>query len=165
MKSYEERTAIINDILFGQAPMLMTKPIKAGTLKNKTIGDACTGFTFQIDNLSYRGIWVSTLEGIKVTVDGQEMPQSSLMLCLNGVKYPIYDLESHTEIFWGARDICEISVNMIGGLSKGEHKIGIEILKRADFGHSYGEGEDGYADAHEFHTPQKMADEAVFVIA
>ena len=39
------------------------------------------------------------------------------------------------------------------------------ILKRADFGHSYGEGEDGYADAHEFHAPQEMADEAVFMIA
>ena len=165
MRSYEERKAIIHNILFNQVQMLMTKPLKAGTLKNKVIGDACTGFTFQIDNLSYRGIWLSTLEGIKVIVDGREIPQSDLMLCLKGVKYPICDLESHTEIFWGARDICEISVNMIGGLSKGEHVVGIEILKRADFGHSYGEGKDGYENALEFHTPQKITDETVYVIA
>ncbi len=164
MRSYEERKAFINDFLFNQTEMLMTRPLKAGTLKNKVIGDACTGFTFQVDNLSYRGIWLSTLENITVTVDGRKMPESSLMLCLNGVKYPICDLESHTEIFWGARDICEINVNMIGGLSKGEHAVSIEILKRSDFGHSYGEGKNGYEDAHEFHTPQKITDKTVYMI-
>ncbi len=163
-KTLDERMAIVKDIIFGRADMLMTKPLKEGSLKNKCIGDCCTGYTFEIDNLSYRGVWVSTLEGIRLKVDGEEVPQENMMVCLKGMKFSICDLEGHTEVFWGAHDPCVISVNKVGGLSKGEHKVEIEILKRADFGHSYGEGEEGYENASEFHQPQVIKDEGVYTI-
>lgn len=163
-KSLDERMAIAQNILFGQPMALMTKPLKAGTLKNKDIGGCCTGYTFEVDNLSYRGIWVSTLEDLKLTVDGEPVPEEDLMVCLKGMKFPICDLGSHTEVFWGATDTCVVNVNKIGGLTKGTHKLVLEIHKRADFGHSYGEAEEGYADAHEFQTPDIIIDEAVFEI-
>ena len=163
-KTLEERMAIVKDILFGQPGMLMTKPLKEGTLKNKSVEGCCTGYTFEVDNLSYRGVWVSTLEGVKVTVDGEEVPESDIMVCLKGMKFPVCDLGSHTEVFWGARDKCVINVNKVGGLSAGEHKVEIEILKRADFGHSYGEAEEGYENATEFHNPEVIKDEAVYTI-
>ncbi|MBS5520644.1 MAG: hypothetical protein KHX56_00075 [Clostridiales bacterium] len=163
-KTLDERMAIVKDILFGQPGMLMTKPLKEGTLKNKCIEGCCTGYTFEVDNLSYRGIWVSTLEGIKIKVDGEEVPQEDIMVCLKGMKFPVCDLGGHTEVFWGARDKCVVNVNKVGGLSIGEHKIEIEILKRADFGHSYGEAEEGYENATEFHKPEVIIDEAVYTI-
>ena len=163
-KALDERMEIVKNILFGQPGALMTKPLKAGTLKNKTIAGCCTGYSFEVDNLSYRGVWVSTLEGIKVMVDGEEIPQENMMLCLKGMKFPICDLESHTEVFWGARDCCVLSVNKVGGLCPGEHTVAIEILKRADFGHSYGEAGEGYENATEFHNPQVIRDEAVYTI-
>ena len=163
-KSFEERMAMVKDIIFGQPGMLMTKPLKEGTLKNKCIAGCCTGYTFEVDNLSYRGVWVSTLEGIRVWVDDEEIPQENLMVCLKGMKFSICDLGSHTEVFWGARDQFVVNVNKVGGLTAGEHKLEIEILKRADFGHSYGEAEEGYETASEFHTPQRITDTAIFTI-
>ena len=49
-KTLDERMAIVKDILFGQPGMLMTKPLKEGTLKNKCIEGCCTGYTFEVDN-------------------------------------------------------------------------------------------------------------------
>lgn len=163
-KTIDERMAIVKSIIFDQPGMLMTKPLKERTLMNKSIGQCCTGFTFEIDNLSYRGIWISTLEGINLKVDGVDVPQEDIMLCLKGMKFPICDLSGHTEVFWGARDKCVINVNKVGGLSKGKHEIEIEILKRADFGHSYGEAEEGYENATEFHNPEVIKDKAVYEI-
>ena len=163
-KSLEERMAIVKDLIFNQPVQLMTSPLKAGTLKNKCIGDSRTGYTVQLDNLSYRGVWVSTIEKINLKVDGEEVPQDTMILCLKGMKFPLCDTVSHTEVFWGATDTCILSVNKIGGLSKGEHKLEIEIYKRGDFGHSYGEGEEGYENATEFHTPTLYKDEAVFTV-
>ena len=156
--------AIARNLIFDQPAALMTKPLKAGTLKNKSVEGCCTGYTFEIDNLSYRGIWISTLEGIALTVDKTPVAEENIMVCLKGMKFPICDLGGHTEVFWGATDTCVINVNKIGGLCPGEHTLAIEIHKRADFGHSYGEAEEGYENAHEFLTPDVITDEAVFTI-
>ncbi len=163
-KALDQRMAAVKEILFGRPKMLMTKPLKAGSLKNKRIGESCTGYTFGIDNLSYRGVWISTLEDIKITVDGEAVPESDILVCLKGMKLPLCDLGSHTEVFWGARDLLTINVNKVGGLKQGSHRVAIEIYKRADFGHSYGDGERGYENAAEFKAPSKIADEAVFEI-
>ena len=163
-KTLEERMAIAKELIFGQPAALLTKPLKAGTLKNKSVEGCRTGYTFEIDNLSYRGIWISTLEGIALTVDGEAVPEENIVVCLKGMKFPVCDLGGHTEVFWGATDTCVINVNKIGGLCPGEHTLEIQIRKRADFGHSYGEAEEGYENAHEFLTPDVITDTAVFTI-
>jgi len=161
-KSIQERLQIVDQVLGHR--LLMTKPLKAGTLKNKAIAGRCTGYSFQIDNLSYRGIWVSTLEDIELTVDGSPVPKSDLLFCIHGLTIPIDNLGGHSEVFWGGRDDGIISVNKVGGLAPGDHKFEIIIKKRADFGHSYGEGLQGYEDATEFHQPAVIKDEIIYTI-
>ena len=80
------------------------------------------------------------------------------------MKYPIDALVRHSEIFWGTADACEISVNKIGGLAPGQHKLEVEILKRQDFGHSFGEAEEGYEEAEELKTPELIKDTEVCVV-
>lgn len=163
-KTLEERLEMAKEILFGRPKMLMTKPLKEGSLKNKRIGNCCTGYTFELDNLSYRGVWISTLENIRLWVDGEAVSECDILVCLKGMKFPLCDLGDHTEVFWGATDTLAINVNRVGGLANGSHQVDIEIYKRADFGHSYGNGEEGYENAAEFKTPQKIVDTAVFEI-
>ncbi|MCQ2558281.1 MAG: DUF6379 domain-containing protein [Oscillospiraceae bacterium] len=163
MKTIEERLAVVNSIL-GASDMLMTKPLKAGTCHNRVIEGCCTSYEFQIDNLSYRGIWISTIEDIQLTVDGEETPKSNLQFFCNGVGYSIADMVTHTENFWGARDAGIVRVYKVGGLSKGDHEFKIVIKKRADFGHAYGEGVQGYDGAFEFHTPMVIEDSCVYTI-
>ena len=156
VKSLEERREIVNNILFGQPMMLMTKPIK--NVKNKIICGAVTGYEIELSNLSYRGIWISTLESVRLMVDGREIHAESLIFKLGDATYPVYTLENHTEIFWGLETDASIVVNQIGGLAKGKHQISIEITKRPDFGHSFGEGTEGYSQAPEFNNPETIRD-------
>ncbi len=163
-KSLQERLEIVRNILFGGGGALMTRPIKQGSIRNKDICGCCTGFTLDIDNLSYRGIWISTIEGINLEVDGEAVPPEDMLVCIKGMKIPISNLGGHTEVFWDPQDRCTISVNKIGGLSRGTHKVSIEIIRRPDFGHSYGENDEGYSEAHEFLNPAHIRDELEFMI-
>jgi hypothetical protein len=161
-KTIQERIEIIQNLL--GLNTIIAKPLKAGTLKNKVFGKSCTGYTFEIDTLSYRGIWASTIEDIELTVDSEKVSKSDMLFCLNGLKIPIDNLSGHTEDFWGAKDTAVVNVNKIGGLDQGDHKFEIIIKKRADFGHSYGEGEQGYENASEFHNPAIIKDEIIYKI-
>ena len=163
-KNLEERMNIVNEILFDKPAMLLTKPIKKGTVKNKDICGCCTGFTFELDNLSNRGTWISTIEGINLYVDGEQIPEDALLVCIKGMKIPVANCGGHTEVFWDPQPTCTLSVNKIGGLTPGEHKISIEIIRRPDFGHSYGENYEGYSDAYEFLNPEHAKDEVLVTI-
>ncbi len=164
MKTMEERRGIVDAVL-GHNKLQIAKPLKPGTCHNRMIDGSCTSYEFQIDTLSYRGIWISTIEDIALTVDGESVPKSNMMFFCNGIGYSIDDMVSHTENFWGVLDPGMLRVYKVGGLSKGEHKVEITIKKRADFGHSYGEGTQGYENATEFHTPEVITDSCVYTIA
>lgn len=162
MKSIEERRKIVAPKL--ERSMLMTSPLKAGTCRNRIIEGSCTGYEFQIDNLSYRGIWISTIEDIELTVDGERIPKSNMMFFCNGIGYSVDDMVTHTENFWGCMDSGVLRIYKVGGLSKGSHKFELTVKKRADFGHSYGEGLTGYENATEFHTPQTITDSCIYTV-
>lgn len=140
-------------------------PIQEGSLQNHCVCGVVTGYEFTLNNLSYRGIWLSTFEDIQITLDGERVPQDQVVLCLKGMKIPPRDLPGHSEVFWGATDVCQILVYQIGGLSQGTHKVEIDLVRRNDFGHTVGNGEEGYAEALEFLNPMKIHDEAEMEVA
>lgn len=161
MKTEKERLKAVEDIIHNAGGFGMTRPLKQGTLKNRKIGESCTGYFFQIDNLSYRGVWLSTIESLCVWVDDEEIPEESLSVELKGVRYPITSLGQQNETFWGATDKFFVHVNKVKGLSKGEHKVKIKMMRRSDFGHSFGNGTEGYEKAFEFCNPEKICDEMI----
>ena len=147
----EERLKKAREIL--EQPMIMGNPagpIKAGSLQNHTVCGVTTGYTFQLNNLSYRGIWLSTFEDIRIAVDGKEVPQEYIVMELKGMKLPIRDLGGHSEMFWGAEDVCSLLVYQIGGLPAGKHRIAMDFVRRNDFGHTVGNGTDGYEEPRNF---------------
>ena len=135
-------------------------PIQANSLKNRDICGVITGYSFGFNNLSYRGIWLSTFEDIHVKLDGKEVPQGSMVLSIKGMKIPVRDLEGHSEVFWGAEDSCEVIIYRLGGLPEGKHRISIDLMRRNDFGHTVGNGEEGYEEAMEFLNPMTVHGEA-----
>ena len=77
-----------------------------------------------MDNL-LPGIWVSTLEGIKIKVDGEGGPQEDIMVCLKGMKFPVCDLAGIQK----RSGEPEINVSLMSirsaVFSIGEHKVEI----------------------------------------
>lgn len=162
-KTMEERRKMVEEEL-NKNFFLMKQVLVKDSLENRLVKGVATGYSLQLANLSYRGVWLSTIEGIELTVDGEVVPHDHILVELNGNKYSICDLVNQTETFWGAKDACRIIVYRVGGLAKGPHKVKIVVLKRSDFGHSYGEGTEGYEEAAEFHMPLKMSESMMMEI-
>jgi len=165
MISFDEKMAAVRELLSSASAVpAFTNPLKADTLKNRDICGVITGYSFQIDNLSYRGIWISTIEKISVIVDGEEVPQDHMVLSVKGMKIPLKNLGGHTEVFVGAEDELRVVVYRLGGLSEGKHHITLKITRRNDFGHTVGNGTEGYEEATEFTVPKESVSEQDYVI-
>ena len=65
----EERIAAI-DAAIGHGQLMTDDIVHKGSLENKVICGCRTGYKFKMNNLSYRGVWISTLENISLKVDG-----------------------------------------------------------------------------------------------
>jgi hypothetical protein len=166
-KSIQERIQAV-DKLLSRGGLLLTDPLMPDTLKNKVFSDgACTGYTFRLNNLSYRGIWLSTIEDLELIVDGESVPKGDMRLCLGTFSCTIDNLPNNADVFWGVTDECFINVNKVGGLAPGAHQFEIMISKRNDFGHSYGEGTDleGYRrDASDLQKTSAIRDKTIYTI-
>ena len=165
MKPVEERMEIVKEIIGKKGGLpSFCNPLKAGGLENRDICGVITGYTVALDNLSYRGIWVSTIEDIRLTVDGEETPRDRMVLQVKDMNLPLRDLGGHTEVFIGAADPCRILVYQLGGLAAGEHRVTLTMTRRNDFGHTVGNGTEGYQEALEFTHPGTVTAEQTYVI-
>lgn len=166
-KSKQERINVVDELL-SRGGLVLTDPLMPATLKNKEFAHgACTGYTFRLNNLSYRGVWISTIESIELIVDEEPVPQCDISLKLGSFSCAVCELENNSDVFWGVTDECRINVNKVGGLSKGDHTVELHIAKRNDFGHSYGEGTDieGYMrDATELQRSTVVKDKMVYTV-
>lgn len=165
--SVEERVAIVDEVL-SRGGLILTDPLMRGSLKNRVFEDgSCVGYSFRLNNLSYRGIWLSTIENMELVVDGNSVSKADMQLRLGNFSCTVDELPNNSDVFWGCTEECWIDVFHIKGLSEGEHKLELTITKRNDFGHSYGEGTDleGYMrDATELQHPAVVRDDAIFTI-
>ncbi len=120
------------------APNFMDCPfLVEGSLQNRRIGDACTGYSFEITSFGYRGIWVSTIEDVTLKVDGEEIPKDQIILSVNGKKFLAPQLSELFAEFWHPLERAKIIVYKVGGLAPGEHEVEMSIRRHNDFGYSH----------------------------
>ncbi|MCI2049615.1 MAG: DUF6379 domain-containing protein [Lachnospiraceae bacterium] len=83
------------------------------------------GFSFRFKLQYYRGITLSIIRDIKVTVDGKTYPREDVRLSVNGETFTLE--ETRTVISplyrWEFGDFATVTVLTEGGLSAGKHHI------------------------------------------
>ncbi len=89
-----------------------------------------TGFQFGARLPYYRGIALSLLEDIAVTIDGEAVSKESIQLRVHDNTYTLQELETATEDRWNMGEVASIIVQKEGGLPKGEHTIGLMLNMR-----------------------------------
>ena len=89
-----------------------------------------TGFKFGARLPYYRGIALSLLDDIAVTIDGEEVPKEQIQFRAHGNTYTLQEIETATEDRWNMGEVAYIIVQKEGGLTKGEHKIGLMLNMR-----------------------------------
>ncbi len=107
--------------------------IVAEEAQNTVNNDAVTGFRFGARLPYYRGLGLSMVEDIGVTVDGAAVPREAITLSVHGNTYSLAQMESEPEDRWEMGEVAHIGVARPGGLAKGAHRLGLMIHLRISY--------------------------------
>jgi hypothetical protein len=99
--------------------------------RNVVAAGHTTGFEFGARLPYYRGLGLSMVEDIGVSVDGKAMPRENIRL--RGKRYTLAALETEFEEAWGMGEVATVEVELPGGLSAGPHKLDLSETLRVSY--------------------------------
>lgn len=100
---------------------------------NFSIGDYVPGFRFQLRMPNFRGNYLSCIEELRFTLDGEEIQPNNVEILLNGKRFRIHELSEMYKEYWNVNDCAVIEISREGGLC-GQHRIG--AVMRLRYGYS-----------------------------
>jgi hypothetical protein len=95
---------------------------------NTQEGGEVTGFEFGARLPYYRGLGLSMVEDIAITVDGKAVAREDITFSVRGRNWTLAELEAESEERWEMGEIATLRVRMPGGLSAGVHNL--ELAER-----------------------------------
>ena len=101
--------------------------------RNMVEAGEVTGFQFKARLPYYRGIGISMIEDLVVTVDAQRFPRQALRVALHGNTYTLDEMEEEYEDRWEFGEEGIVTVQNPGGLTSGLHKIELEAVLRISY--------------------------------
>lgn len=93
------------------------------TVRNIRHGGSVTGFEFGARLPYYRGLGLSMVEEVAVTVDGKAIPRADVRLTVGGRTYTLDELTREYEARWEMGDVATVHVSLPGGLARGTHEL------------------------------------------
>lgn len=81
----------------------------------------------------YRGISLSMLEEIEVSVDGEALPQEDILITVNGKTFDLEQRENELEERWEMADDAILTIKKAGGFASGEHTVGLKMILRIGY--------------------------------
>jgi hypothetical protein len=87
-----------------------------------------TGFALLARLPYYRGLGLSMVEDIALTVDGAAVPRENIRLQLRGRSWSLAEMETCYDEKWNFGEKARVIVDRPGGLAPGEHRI--ELAER-----------------------------------
>jgi len=91
------------------------------------------GFQFGARLPYYRGLGLSMVEEIMVTIDGEKIPTENISLGIHGKNFTMKEMENEAEERWEMGEVAHIKVQKIGGIAVGEHKLHLFINLRISY--------------------------------
>lgn len=84
---------------------------------------AVTGYSFLARLPYYRGLGLSMVEDLAVTVDGEAIPREAVRLTLRGRSWTLDELETVDDDRWDFGEKARITVAKPGGLTPDKHRL------------------------------------------
>lgn len=107
---------------------------KENTCINVTEGGAVVGYELQTNITYYRGIPLSMVEYVRVSVDGKEVPAEEIRISVDRTDwFTLREAETVTSYKWEYGEPLYIRVLQEGGLSKGTHKVRLTVATRTAY--------------------------------
>ncbi|MDD3411983.1 MAG: DUF6379 domain-containing protein [Eubacteriales bacterium] len=95
------------------------------------------GYVFRVRMPNFRGNYLSCVEELSFTLDGQPIAQECITVALNHKRFLISELPQMYKEYWDVNDCAAIEVECAGGLI-GEHAIGATMRLRYGYSAYFG---------------------------
>ncbi|MEY4761176.1 MAG: hypothetical protein RLZZ200_1032 [Pseudomonadota bacterium] len=93
------------------------------TVRNVSQDGRVTGFQFGARIAYYRGLGLSMVEGLAVSVDGEAVSPDHIRFTVGNRTFSLGEMETEYEARWEFGEVATVSVLRPGGLTAGEHKL------------------------------------------
>jgi hypothetical protein len=113
--------------------MFDNKIIVPDSLEQLDESEGIEGFAVQARLPYYRGLGLSMVEDISVTVDGEKIPRDNVRFSVRGRIWSLDEMETEYGDRWNFGEKARILVKKPGGLEKGEHEIQVGVRMRVSY--------------------------------
>src|ERR1700742_3960586 len=81
----------------------------------------------------YRSLPLSTLDEIRLKIDGEAISSEKISFRLNGHIYPFQELKHLYEVTWFVLDAADLFVTLTNPLADAPHKIAVTLFVRIPY--------------------------------
>lgn len=107
--------------------------IDPATVRNTGPAEAPTGFSFQSKLGYYRGLGLSMIEDLKVSIDGEALPREAIRFDEGKGPLTLAQMEGAFDRRWAFGAPATIHVQRPGGFPKGSHKLALQQRLRISY--------------------------------
>jgi hypothetical protein len=93
--------------------------------KNVSEKGQVTGFQIKLRIANWRGMPLSLIEDVKVTVDGETYPRDAITLNVGGQSFKLDDMVTRSDVRWQFDELATVTVHKPGGLAQGMHEVAV----------------------------------------
>ncbi|MGV9194036.1 C-glycoside deglycosidase beta subunit domain-containing protein [Microbacterium sp. MC2] len=86
-----------------------------------------TGLAVAVQLPWYRSLWLSAVDGVDATVNGEQIPTDRLRFVLEGSEYRIEELPEQSETLWFVAEKPEVLIDLGRAPEAGE-KLTVEVV-------------------------------------
>jgi len=113
--------------------MFDNKIIVPDSLERLTAADGAEGFAVLARLPYYRGLGLSMVEDIGVTVDGEKVARENIRFSVRGRSWTLAEMETEYGDRWNFGDKARVIVKRPGGLKGGEHDVEVAVRMRISY--------------------------------
>ncbi|RZF66232.1 hypothetical protein EWE75_02330 [Sphingomonas populi] len=113
--------------------MMDNKMICTELFENVVENGKTIGFAFLGRLPYYRGLGLSMIEDIAVTVDGAPAAREDVRFSVRGKTYTLDEMETVYDDRWNFAEKAKITVLRAGGLTPGNHRIEFAVRMRVSY--------------------------------
>lgn len=92
-----------------------------------------TGFQILVKTAYYRGVALSLIEGVEVTVDGERFDSSKISFKVGERTYRLHEMETIGDVHWSWLEPAAVIVDKPGGLKPGVHNVQVVVKLRISY--------------------------------
>ena len=113
--------------------MMDNKMICTDLFENVQENGETVGFAFLGRLPYYRGLGLSMVEDIQVSVDGEKVAREDIRFSVRGKTYTLDQMETVYDDRWNFGEKARITVMRPGGLEPGPHRIEFAVRMRVSY--------------------------------